>query len=74
MSEKAPVVEVTTYLLNGITYVPHYRNSDVFVGPGYPKINSNRYSSIELLDLGAERQRKHLWSRGSHGIIDAKNP
>lgn len=74
MSEKAPVVETTTYVLGGITYVPHYRNNSVFVGPGYPLFNTARYSAIELLELGAERKHKHLWTRGAYGLVDAANP
>ena len=74
MSEKAPVVDTTTYALNGITYVPHYRNDSIFVGPGYPELNPTKYSAIELLDLGATKQHKHLWTRGAHGVVDAANP
>jgi hypothetical protein len=74
MSEKAPVVETTTYVLDGITYVPHYRNSAVFVGPGYPRHTTQRYSALKLIDLGAEKQGKHLWTRGTFGIVDTANP
>ena len=26
----------TVYILGEVTYVPHYRNPHVFVGPGFP--------------------------------------
>ena len=74
MSEKAPVVETTTYVLNGITYVPHYRNRAVFVGPGYPRCTTERYSAAKLIDLGAEKQHAFLWHRSVHGWVDDANP
>lgn len=73
MSEKTPVFETTTYVLNGITYVPHYRNNTIFVGPGYPRTNTTRYAALKLIDLGAEKQTAFLWSRGGHGLVDDKN-
>jgi hypothetical protein len=74
MSEKAPLVETTVYVLDGITYVPHYRNDTIFVGPGYPRTNTTRYPALKLIDLGAEKQSMFLWSRGMHGVVDATHP
>ena len=34
--------ETLTYVLNGITYVPHFRNAHIYVGPGYPRHNLTR--------------------------------
>lgn len=74
MSEKAPLVKTTVYVLDGITYVPHYRNDTVFVGPGYPRLNPTRYPALKLIDLGAEKQHKYLWTRSQHGLVNAANP
>jgi len=37
--EAAPVTAQAAYKLKDVTYVPHYRNSSLYVGPGYPKFN-----------------------------------
>lgn len=72
-SEAAPLVTNVAYKLGGITYLPHYRNWNVFVGPGYPRANSKRYTKAELVNAGAEAVEKMLWSRGEHGVINDVN-
>ena len=62
------------FVLKGITYIPHYRNDAVFVGPGYGKHNFDRYTGPELLLKGAKPTTEFLWPRGQHGIVDRKNP
>lgn len=57
-----------------IVYVPHFRNSSVFVGPGYPRANRQRFSEEELIRLGASREKMPLWSRGTYGIVDDVKP
>jgi hypothetical protein len=74
MSDHAPTVNTTTYVINNVTYVPHFRNVNVFVGPGYPRSNRRLYTSDELLAAGATAVPKFLWSRGEHGNITAANP
>jgi hypothetical protein len=64
----------TAYVLKGITYVPHYRNENVFVGPGYGKHNFTRYSGAELMLMGATPTTEHLWLRGTNGTVDSRNP
>lgn len=59
----AVLVEYVVYDYEGITYVPHYRNSSIFVGPGYPKQNKHRYSDKELQMLGAKPRVALLWQR-----------
>jgi len=71
---KAATYEVTTYRKDGITFVPHFRNNSVFVGPGYPKHNKKRYTEAELIDAGAVKVPHFLWSRGSVGEVSDKNP
>lgn len=66
--------EVLTFVRNGITFLPHYRNRHIFVGPGYGRHNVNRYSQQELLLLGAKPVTQMLWHRGSEGIVDERNP
>ena len=66
--------EQTVYVLRGITHVPHYRNSDIFVGPGYPVHNKTRYSAVELELFGATPRIEHLWKRGQSGRVSDSNP
>lgn len=66
--------ETLTYVLNGITYVPHFRNAHIYVGPGYPRHNLNRYSAAELENMGAKQRVDMLWSRGSSDRVSDSNP
>jgi len=66
--------EQAAYELRGIVYVPHYRNNAIFVGPGYPRHNVTRYSAEELMLMGAVPRVEFLWSRGTGGRVDARNP
>jgi len=61
-------------VLNGVPYLPHYRNVDIYVGPGYGKHNFDRYSAQELLVKGAQYQPEMLWSRGANGVVNERNP
>jgi hypothetical protein len=62
-------VENNAYQLNGVTYLPHYRNDGYFVGPGYPTHNRSVYTVSELLTAGASRISLMLWSRGKTGVV-----
>lgn len=75
MAEKdtAPRELTTVFQKDGITYVPHYRNASVFVGPGYPD-KPTRYSEEELIAAGAVRTEQFLWCRAQHGIITSGRP
>lgn len=73
-SSKNSTYEQTTYRKDGITFVPHYRNNSVFVGPGYPVHNQKRYTAEELLDAGAVKQSRFLWARGTSGAVNKTNP
>lgn len=57
-----------TFKLNGITYLPHYQDSKLFVGPGYPTHNTHVYTSADLLDAGAKASMAHLWKRVEHSL------
>lgn len=74
MDSAAEHYQCTAYELNGITYLPHYRNHNVFVGPGYPKISKTRYSADQLEAMKAVPTALMLWSRGSSGEVSDKNP
>jgi hypothetical protein len=76
MSEtsKATTYEQTTYRKDGVSFVPHYRNNSVFVGPGYPRDNRNTYTEAELVEAGAVKQPRFLWSRGTAGTVNNANP
>ena len=44
----------TCFTHRGITYVPHYDNVSVYVGPGYPRFTEKTYTANQLLEAGAE--------------------
>ena len=71
---KADKYEAVVYELNGIKYVPQYRNDIIYVGPGYPKHNMHRYSDVDLQAMGAKPKAMMLWSRGSSGRVSDSNP
>lgn len=58
---------VQVYVVNGVTYVPHYLNDQFFVGPGYPRHHTKCWSSEELIRAGARQQGLMLWPRAKHG-------
>jgi hypothetical protein len=70
----ADLHETPVFDLRGITYLPHYRNKDIYVGPGYPTHNMTRYSASELMLKGATPRVAMLWSRGTGGRVSDSNP
>lgn len=66
--------EHVVYDYGGITYVPHYRNKNIFVGPGYPFNNTTRYTDLELQLRGAKPRTMMLWNRGNSDRVDDRNP
>lgn len=74
ITEPAARTAQVAYKLNGLTFVPHYRNNSIYVGPGYPIYNNKRYSAAELTAAGATSTPEFLWSRGAHGIVNEANP
>ena len=63
----------TVFVLNGIPHLPHYRNSSVYVGPGYPRQNQKFYSEEALIQAGAIKSSELLWHRGTTGTISPGN-
>lgn len=51
------------FRLNGITYVPHYLDASLYVGPGYNRYNASMRSADELRRLGATPVSEFLWPR-----------
>ena len=64
----------TVYTLGEVTYVPHYRNPKVFVGPGYPIFNKFRYTEEQMVYAGAVRNAFPLWRRSAHGVVTDQKP
>jgi hypothetical protein len=57
----------TVYKLHGVTYVPHYRSTGVYVGPGYAK-TGKEYSSADLVSAGAVAVQETLWYRSINSL------
>lgn len=74
-SNPAPdTFEYVVYDLRGVSYVPHFRNKNIYVGPGYPRHNLTRFTDLELQLMGAKPRVEHLWHRGDSGRVDDRNP
>jgi hypothetical protein len=74
MSDSVERYPTATYRLGEVLYVPHYRNSSIFVGPGYPKRDNRTYTVFALEDAGAVKETRMLWSRGLFGEVTTANP
>ena len=72
--EPAPRDNYTAMQLGDITYLPHYRNKSIFVGPGYPHLNGSRFSQDELFRAGAKTVEMSLWIRNEHGVVTDSKP
>lgn len=68
--DSAPREFQKVYRKGDVVYVPHFRNSEVFVGPGYPRATRQRYTEFELVQAGAMQERLPLWTRGQYGIVN----
>jgi hypothetical protein len=55
--------EYIAYKWGQIIFVPHYRNSTTFVGPGYPELAPKMWEERELIAVGAQPIKLMLWSR-----------
>lgn len=56
------------FTLNGVKYVPHYKNSSVYVGPGYRE-GGVAYSKNYMKESGATQSQEYLWIRSSFGEV-----
>jgi len=61
------------YRKGDVIYVPHFRNSDAYVGPGYPRFTKQRYTEYELVAGGAVQETMPLWVRGKYGLVSDAN-
>ena len=66
-------IENHAFQVNGMTFLPHYRNDSLFVGPGYPRHNKFVYTAHDLLLAGAIRINLMLWPRGKTGVVNQVN-
>lgn len=69
-TDKVGVFKYTVFKLNGVTYVPHYRDVKRYVGPGYPKNNTNVFTTADLFSAGAKPETAMLWKRSEYGILN----
>jgi hypothetical protein len=60
--ETAPAFAQKCYVLNGITYVPHY-SKDCFVGPGYGQSHRRHVYEATLDLFNAKPEVLMLWER-----------
>jgi len=67
--DRTELHQYAVYELNGITYLPHYRDVKRYVGPGYPRHNKNVYTVAELFSAGATPSTAFLWKRSEYGIM-----
>lgn len=70
VDEKAELFKYTVFKLKGITYIPHYRDSKRYVGPGYPRHQTDVFTAGELFSRGATPEIAMLWKRSEYGIIN----
>jgi len=56
--DSAPLVPITTYLLNAIPYIPHYIKPKVYVAPGGATMTQKK-----LIVLNATPTTMMLWPR-----------
>lgn len=60
---KAVTYPYTALVLDGITYVPHYTEPELFVGPGFGRQHNNTRTAVQLRLRGARPVTEHLWKR-----------
>lgn len=74
MTERSPVYADRfphkVYKLKGITYVPHYKNPDAYVGPGYPNNGRIWFTREQLLAAGAKESIEQLLLRTTTAARD----
>jgi hypothetical protein len=70
ISHAAPRADYPVFKLHGITYVPHYKNPDAYVGPGYPRHTTNWFTESKLLELGAKATITSLFVRAPSTLKD----
>ena len=57
--------EATTYLKDGVEYVPHYFKPGIWVGPGYGRHNETEYTEEQLIVADAVAKETMLWPRAT---------
>ena len=75
--EKKDLIERREYVVcikDNVTFVPHYRNFNVYVGPGYANTNLEVYTQEELISMGAKMEMRSMWSRAATGEVNERRP
>ena len=69
--DHADKVSTIVYTFNGITYLPHYKNVNEYVRPGYGREHYETRSAAQLIFAGAKTSTEYLFTRvgGDHGAI-----
>ena len=67
--DPADKVSTIVYTLNGITYLPHYRQVNCYVRPGYGREHYETHTAAQLVNAGAITSTEYLFSRvgGNNG-------
>ena len=68
MKDMVERAEYDVYTLHGVKYVPHYKNSSVYVGPGY-RDGDVAYSKAFMKQGGAKESKDLLWVRATLGAV-----
>jgi hypothetical protein len=59
----ADKVSTIVYELNGLTYLPHYRQVNCYVRPGYGRAHFEEMSAMQLIFAGAKTSTEYLFTR-----------
>lgn len=54
------------YVIDGVTYLPHYRNANRYVAPGWSR-HPKTYEPAMLFAMGAKTRMEYLWKRAEFG-------
>lgn len=57
------------YVIDGVTFLPHYQNSKKYVSPGYPYHTHRTYEPWELQAMGGKTKMEFLWRRAELGKV-----
>lgn len=63
-TDRHDLAEQTVYVLNDITFLPHY-TLPCYVAPGFTRLTPTKvWTARELLEAGAVKSSTFLWPRG----------
>ena len=62
VEDKLELIEVNTYVLDGIPYYPHYMFMDHYAMPGCTKLTPRIIGGDKLRELGATATPRMMWT------------